>query len=474
MQLYNTMTRRKDTVRTSTEQDPLQYYSCGPTVYDHPHIGNWMAFIRYDILYRTLVASGHHVQWFMNLTDVGHLVSDADEGEDKLEKGAKREGKTAWEIADFYIDSFVSGLTELNISIPENQLPRATSAIKEQIELIQILEKRGHTYTIEDGVYFDTATLPDYGKLARLDTAELKEGARVAINAQKRNKTDFALWKFSPTQSKRDMEWDSPWGVGFPGWHIECSALAMKYLSESIDIHAGGIDHIPVHHTNEIAQSEAATGKTFAAIWFHSNFLTVNGVKLSKSLQNSFTLSDIKKKGYSPLDFRMLALQSHYRTQADFTWESLEAAVERRRTLQAFADLRFQEMGRYIEPVELESILEQVTIALEDDLNTPQALAALSKTDALLVAPDVEASVSDASTLTMFIEKIEQLFGLGLMQSKDITTAQKKLLEKRADARTQKKWEQSDSIRDSLASEGIAVLDTARGQRWERLPTTQG
>src|SRR5882762_2990968 len=286
MKLYNTP--KKQTEEIQPQHAPgVSLYTCGPTVYDYPHIGNWFTFIRYDIFVRTLQQAGFNPQWVMNITDVGHLVSDADEGEDKIEKGARRENKSAWDIANFYTDYFVNGLKRLNITAPA-QLPRATDHIQEQIELIQKLEEKGYTYTISDGVYYDTLKFPDYAAFAQLDLSEQEAGKRVQSNPEKRHPSDFALWRFSPKDHKRDMEWDSPWGKGFPGWHIECSAMSMRYLGETIDIHGGGIDHIPVHHTNEIAQSEAATGKKFVNYWVHHNFLLVDNHKMSKSLQNFY------------------------------------------------------------------------------------------------------------------------------------------------------------------------------------------
>ncbi len=467
MKLYNTLSKQKEALQP-LENNRVLFYSCGPTVYDYLHIGNWIAFIRWDILYRTLTARGLDVRWIMNITDVGHLVSDDDEGEDKLEKGAKREGKSAWDIAAFYTEDFLDGLNKLHISIPRDNLPKATDAITEQIELVKTLERKGHTYTIDDGVYFDTSTCKDYGKLGQIDADSLQAGARVAFNDQKRHVTDFALWKFSPKDRQRDMEWDSPWGVGFPGWHLECSALAMKHLAETIDIHAGGIDHIPIHHTNEIAQSESATGKTFANIWLHSNFLTADGTKLSKSLNNSFTLHDIQEKGFHPYDFRLFALQSHYRTQADFTWKGLRAARSRRKSLQAIADLRFQSIARFINSVELESISHNINRHLEDDLNTPKVMAELSKLDGL-VDNVAESHASEADAFTVFIETIDDRLGLGLLESADITEAQKKRIDERSQARRAHDWATSDSIRDELAEQAIGIKDTAAGQIWYRL-----
>lgn len=317
MRLYNTLTRTIDELKP-INAPIVTVYTCGPTVYDYPQIGNWFTYVRWDTLIRTLKASGLQPNWVLNVTDVGHLVSDADEGEDKLEKGARREGKTAWDIAKFYTNDFVAGMHALNMLIPD-QMPRATDHIAEQIDLIKKLEDKGFTYTTSDGIYYDTAKFPRYADFAKLDLDEQQAGARVKVNPEKRNSTDFALWKFSPKDHKRDMEWDSPWGKGFPGWHLECSAMSMKYLGETIDIHTGGIDHVPIHHTNEVAQSEAITGKPLANIWLHGNHIMVNGEKISKSLGNSIRLQDIQAKGFSPIVLRLHVLESHYRSQSKFS-----------------------------------------------------------------------------------------------------------------------------------------------------------
>ncbi|MGD8373999.1 MAG: cysteine--tRNA ligase [Candidatus Woesebacteria bacterium] len=455
------MTRQIEKLRP-IKKNEVTLYTCGPTVYSQLQVGNWATNIRWDILVRTLRELGYKVDWVMNITDVGHLTSDSDEGEDKLEKGAKREGKTAWQIADFYTEEFLKGMKALNITDP-TYLPRATQVIKEQIELLQILDEKGFTYKIDDGVYFDTSKLSDYGKLARLDADELRAGARVEFNPQKRNATDFALWKFSPKNTKRDMEWESPWGIGFPGWHLECSAIAMKYLGKTIDIHAGGIDHIPVHHTNEIAQSETATGKTFANIWLHGNFITADGKKLSKSLGNSYNLYDIAQKGYNPLDLRMLFLQSHYRTQANFTWEALEAAKNWLQNMQEVADLRFQAIQADNNSIDLTELKQDILKSMQSDLNTPEALAILSKLNTGFVSKD------NLKDFKEFLQFIDRIFGLELTKSKDITDEQKLLIQTRQTARLNKDFALSDKIRDELEQQGIGLRDTPKGAFWYRL-----
>lgn len=468
MKLYNTASR---SIEEFKPQHPpkVSFYSCGPTVYDYPHIGNWYTFIRYDLIYRALKASGYNVDWVMNITDVGHLVSDADEGEDKLEKGAKREGSTAWDIAHKYTGYFIEGMEKLNIESP-SKLPKATDHISEQIELISRLEKKGHTYVIDDGVYFDTKTFKSYGKMASLDIDSQQEGARVEINKQKRNPSDFALWKFSPTGQQRDMEWDSPWGKGFPGWHLECSAMSMKYLGETIDIHAGGIDHIPVHHTNEIAQSEAATGKLFSNYWMHMNFILVDNKKMSKSAGTFITIDDIEKKGFDLMAFRLMVLQSHYRTEAHFSWQNLEAAQNRLRELQAWADLRHQGSSESM-PTELDSLFNEtkhnILSALADDLNTPEALSILGKLVSYMQnipIPSVEGKYTNG-----MLAFLDELFGLGLNGRPDISDEQKQILKKRGVARDNKDFETSDILRDQLNEQGIEVRDTPHGQVWSRI-----
>lgn len=468
MKLYNTLTRSVEEI-TPLNPPVATVYTCGPTVYDYLHIGNWFTYIREDLLIRTLKASGMEPKWVMNITDVGHLVSDADEGEDKLEKGARREGKTAWDIAQFYTDYFEKGLERLNILRPD-YLPRATDHIQEQIALIERLEAKGFTYKISDGIYFDTSKFPTYADFARLDLDEQEAGKRVEFNREKRGKGDFALWKFSPTDHKRDMEWDSPWGTGFPGWHIECSAMSMKYLGETLDIHAGGIDHIPVHHTNEIAQSEAATGKQFVRHWMHSNHITIEGEKISKSLGNGITLEDIEAKGYSLEVLRLHVLESHYRSQSKFSWASLEAAKNRLQDIYAWADLRWQTSADHM-PDELDQMFKamqgELLAAMQDDLNTPAALVALGKLMnymANIPIPGVEGKYTDG-TLAL----IENMLGLKVANRPDITGKQKAAIKAREEARASKDWTASDKIRDDLLTQGIGLRDKPYGAQWYRL-----
>ena len=471
MKIYNTLTRQVDELQP-LNPPVVTIYTCGPTVYDYAHIGHWFTYVRWDTLIRTLKAAGFKPKWVMNITDVGHLVSDADEGEDKLEKGARREGKTAWEVAKFYTDDFLDGMRALNILTPD-EMPRATEHIAEQIELIKKLEEKGYTYTTSDGVYYDTSKFEGYAAFARLDLDDLQEGARVAINPEKRNPTDFALWKFSPKDRQRDMEWDSPWGKGFPGWHIECSAMSMKYLGETLDIHTGGIDHVPVHHTNEIAQSEAATGKRFALMWMHSNHVLINDQKISKSLGNGIRITDIVEKGYDPMVLRLHILESHYRSQSKFSWESLESAKNRLQNIRAFADLRFNtvayEEGSDLVPVQglkLDHAWGEIMEALTNDLNTPIALERLS---GLIDQANIYGIDNNAKQkFEDFLSKLDMVLGLRLLESSDITDEQKQLIAEREEARKIKDWAKSDELRDVLAKQGIAVRDTPHGPIWSR------
>jgi cysteinyl-tRNA synthetase len=477
MKLYNTLTSKVEEIKPLAPPI-VTVYTCGPTVYDYPHIGNWFTFIRYDLLVRTLRAAGYQPKWVMNITDVGHLVSDADEGEDKLEKGARREGKTAWDVAKFYTDYFAKSMKRLNFTKPDF-MPKATEHIPEQIELVQKLEYEGFTYIIDDGVYYDTSRFPRYGDFAKLDLDDLQAGARIELNPQKHNPTDFALWKFSPHDHKRDMEWDSPWGKGFPGWHLECSAMSMKYLGETLDIHSGGIDHIPVHHTNEIAQSEAATGKPFANYWMHTNHVMVEGKKISKSLGNSITLEDIEAKGFSLEAFRLHVLESHYRSQSKFSWQSLEAAQNRLKDLCALSALRHQPIASSTrqKPWDFKAKIEQVKTYMENDLHTPEVLGID------LFGASAENSTSSNATkngsklssgipedqlaaFTDYIKALDIYLGLDLMSVADISDSHKHLIKVREQARQKQDWNTSDELRNQLEGEGIGLRDTLHGTIW--------
>lgn len=464
MKLYNTMTRQLEEV--PDKNGAISLYTCGPTVYDEPHIGNWRTFVTYDLLKRSLLYFGFEVNHVLNITDVGHLVSDGDEGQDKMVKTAQKERKTAWAIAEHYSQRFIAGMDELNILKP-SQLPKATEHIDEQIELVKTLESKGFTYQIDDGVYFDTSKLNDYGKLAKLKLDELKAGARVEVNPQKKNPSDFALWKFSPAGEKRDMEWDSPWGKGFPGWHLECSAMAMKYLGPTIDIHAGGVDHIPVHHTNEIAQSESVTGQPFAKLWVHTEFMKVNDAKIAKSSGNGITLDDVKDHGFQPLDLRMLFLQSHYKTESNFSWDNLLSAANRRKGLRNLAALRWQ-ARKYDSEDEMEILTRtqrEIEDALKDDLNTPRALSALAAAEDAL---DGSLSQNSLTAFDKLLDLLDNTLGLKLKDSTpDIDAESKDIIKKRQQARENKDFALGDELRNKLKDKGIELDDKPDGSsRW--------
>jgi len=458
LQLFNSKTRKKELFTPLNPDSVVSLYTCGPTVYDYAHIGNLRTFLFEDVLRRTLEWEGYAVRQVMNITDVGHLTDDADSGEDKMEKGARREKRTVWDIAKQYTDAFIADTVALNI-LPPTERPRATDYIPQQIEMIAVLEKKGFTYTTSDGVYFDTSRFPAYGKMARLDVAGLEEGARVEKNAEKRNATDFALWKFSPTGegvAQRAMEWESPWGVGFPGWHIECSAMAKALLGETIDIHCGGVDHMPVHHTNEIAQSEAANGVEFVHTWMHGEFLLINEGRMGKSEGNFITLSTLREKGFDPLAYRLFVLGAHYRSKLNFTWDTLKKS-------QTAVDKLIYTASQWDAPTEEHShLIEKFETALEDDLNMPQAMAVVWE----LVKSDLS-SGEKAATLYAF----DLVLGLdiekraGSLRTK-IATAGKELndlLERRATARAAKDYATSDSIRNQIATMGFVVEDTPEG-----------
>jgi cysteinyl-tRNA synthetase len=453
LKLYNTLGRKKQVFKPINPPN-VGMYNCGPTAYWFAHIGNFRTYLFSDILMRTLIYEGFKVKQVMNVTDVGHLTSDADEGEDKVEKAAAKEGKTASEITNFYWKAFRDDMKKLNILEPSIWC-KATEHIKEQIELVKKLEKKGFIYKTSDGIYFNTSKLKDYGKLARLDKENLIGGKRIDLG-EKKNKTDFALWKFSEQPGKRQQEWDSPWSLGFPGWHIECSAMSMKYLGEHFDIHTGGIDHIPIHHTNEIAQSEAATGKKFVNYWLHGAFLTLKGEKVSKSKGGLYTISELEELGYKPLDYRFMCLLTHYRSSLDFSVENLDAAKKGLEGLKNKINLINKEQkdgrdaGKYI---------DKFTKAVEDDLNMPKAiqvLQALLKDDKVAGKLKIEA-----------IEKMDSVFGLDLLKHEKISVPEnvRRLAEERWQAKKVRDFKRADELREKVRGLGFVINDTGEG--WE-------
>lgn len=483
MKLHNTLTRKVEEFKPA-QGKTVKLYTCGPTVYDYYHIGNLRNAVFNDTLRRTLEAGGYKVSHVMNITDVGHLVSDADEGEDKLEKGAKREGKTVWDVAEHYTQAFKNDMAAMNVLPPnayhskkyDDNYARATEFILQQIEMVKLLLDKGFAYQTKQAIYFDVTKLKDYGELSGQKLADKEIGARsdVVTDTDKHHPHDFALWFFAAGHfASHTMQWDSPWGNGFPGWHLECSAIIHATLGDPIDIHTGGVDHIGTHHPNEMAQTEGAYGHVLSKFWVHNEFVLVDGAKMAKSKGNSYTLKDVTDKGFDPLALRLLYLQAHYRTELNFSWENLEAAQNRLKSLQAMADLRFQTVPGFneAEPDEafiklLETLARDSFIAFQDNLNTPVALANLSKLEAVTVNGLYEGSK------LLFIDFVQDFidrpFGLQLLNSVDITSKQKELLNARQKARDDKDFAKSDELREQLKEQGIGVRDTEHGQIWYR------
>ncbi|MBU2592123.1 MAG: cysteine--tRNA ligase [Patescibacteria group bacterium] len=467
LKIYNSLTKKEEIFKP-IKPGRAGLYTCGPTVYSYVQIGNWRTYILSDLIFRTLEYLGYKVDYVINITDVGHLTGDnsgdADTGEDRLEKAAKKERKTAWQIAEFYTNDFLEGFDKLNLKRPK-VFSKATDHIQDQIDLISKIEKRGFTYKTSDGIYFDTVAFEKagnvYGQMSSLD--QIKEGARVERNLEKRNPRDFALWKFSPKDKKRDMEWDSPWGVGFPGWHIECSAMSMKYLGDQFDIHTGGEDLLSTHHPNEIAQSEAATGKKpFVKFWVHGAFLLVDGGRMGKSLGNAYNLHDLEEKGYSPLDLRYFYLTGHYHKQLNFTWETLKSAKESRLKLLSLVSELESGEGRGKIAGRTSAWRESFTQTLEDNLNLPQALAIVWET-----ARNKDFSGEEKLELLFDFDRI---LGLGLetfgrIQNKEVPVPIKKLAEKRDRLRKSGDWHQADIIRKEIESRGFRIEDCSDGSR---------
>lgn len=474
LKLYNTLTKQVETFKPLTS-GKVGMYHCGPTVYDYPHIGNLRSYVFADTLRRTCEFLGYKVDQVINITDVGHLVSDADTGEDKMEKSATKTGKSAQELAEYFTQVFFDNLKDLNINTTGTHFPRATGFIDDQIVLIQKLENEGHTYTTSDGVYFDVSTFKDYGKLGNIDLKGLDVGHRIGENTEKKTPYDFALWKFSPTDgAKRQQEWPSPWGVGFPGWHIECSAMSQHILGETFDIHTGGIDHIPVHHNNEIAQSECLTHKPLANIWMHGAFLNWKDKKMSKSDGSFVRLQDLTEKGISPLAFRYFLLQSKYRQEIVFDMESLQAAQTAYtrllgRVKKVWQNSRTSDTLSAKAPEELvigsnerlETLTNTITQYIVDDLNTPKVLAYVwdmikegSGSDFLL-KKDFE----------NFIISVDSLLGLKLIHAckaeevQEIPEDIQKLFDARTSAKQEKNWTEADRLREEIKGLGFEVKD---------------
>ncbi len=444
MRLYNTLSRKVENFNPFNPTE-VKIYTCGPTVYSQPHVGNLASYVYWDLLVRTLLAEGYGVKRILNLTDVGHLTSDADDGEDKMEKGARLSGKSVWAVAEYYIDAFQKDFRALNLTEPA-VWARATDYIHEDEEIVKILTQKGYTYETKDGIYYDTSKFKKYPDFANLDLDNLKAGARVEYSEEKKHPSDFAVWKFIQPGEKHAMRWKFLDRDGYPGWHLECSTIIHAELGETIDIHTGGIDHIPVHHTNEIAQSEAAFDKQLAKYWLHCNFLTVDKQKISKSLGNIWTIDDLGAKGYSAMDFKTWVLQGHYQSERDFNMENLAAArVRRTNWRNRIAECR----QGFTSTCDCAPILA----ALGDNLNSPKAFA--------LIEESGNANLE-------FWQKVDQVFGLDLMDdSPDIDPESLHLVELRNDAKLKRDFAEADRLRDELATRGFTVKDTANGPVWQ-------
>ena len=451
LKLYNTLSREKEVFK-SIDEKRVRMYSCGPTVYYYAHIGNLRAYLFMDNLRRVLKYNGYKLTHAMNITDVGHLESDADEGEDKMAKAARRENKDPFEIAKFYTEKFMIDLDKLNIDRPEI-ICKATEHIKEMEEYVKKIMENGYAYETKDTIYFDTSKLDKYGVLSRINIDEQKAGARVEFDSEKKNVTDFALWIKAP--ENHIMKWDSFWGKCYPGWHIECSAMGRKYLGEHFDIHTGGIDHIPIHHENEIAQSKGYCGQIPANWWMHCEFLLINGGKMSKSLMNVYTLVDLEEKGFSAMDYRMFSFTSHYRNKLNFTWDSLEAAKV------ALFRLKegYKKQAEGTEDVSddvIEEYENKFLEAINDDLNMPLAMS---------VVWDVVKNPIKSKKFAKLLLKFDEVLGLKLDEEDKIEVPEEiqKLVEERNEARKNKDWAKSDELRDLLKEKGYTVKDTANG-----------
>ncbi|HUP27533.1 MAG TPA: cysteine--tRNA ligase [Chloroflexia bacterium] len=484
--IYNTLSREKEKLSPLTP-GRIAMYCCGPTVYNYQHIGNMRTYIFEDVLRRVLKYDGYELTHVMNITDVGHLTSDADEGEDKMITAMRREGKTPWDIASFYTDIFFRDEAMLNIERPDI-VCKATEHIPEMIDLVQCLMDQGHAYLIKDGVYFDVATFPSYGKLSRQSLEENEAGARVEVNPEKHNPADFALWKHA--DPSHAMQWDSPWGRGYPGWHIECSAMSMKYLGESFDIHCGGIDHIPVHHENEIAQSEGCTGKQFVKYWLHGEFLLTNSQKMSKSAGAAgadrdmgegieplnkggggfFTLQKLVDEGYDPLAYRYFCFSAKYRAQLNYTDEGMQSSARALAGLYDFvyraAEMPPKDAG---DVTWQEPYREKFVAAINDDLNMPGALAAVHE-----LVTEANRREQPAAILPMLYDW-DRVLGLGFEQkaharlSESLEPDLQALIDQRQEARKARDFARADSLRAQLREAGIEIEDTAQGVRWKRV-----
>ena len=449
MKLYNTLTRKVEDFEP-IDKNRVKIYTCGPTVYSFAHIGNFTCYVYWDLLVRTLQLQGWPVDRVLNITDVGHLTSDADEGDDKMEKGAKREGKTVWEVAEKYMDDFLKNFRALNMVEPTG-ICRATDFIREDIALVDALDQKGYLYDTTDGLYFDTSKFEHYADFARLDLEHLKAGARVEFSAEKRNPSDFAVWKWIRDGEDHAMQWEYRGRMGYPGWHLECSTIIHEKLGETIDIHCGGIDHIPVHHTNEIAQTEAAYDVKMANFWLHNNFITIEGEKISKSLGNVYMFTDLAERGYSHMDYKMWVLQGHFQSERNFSFEDIAAAKQRLLNYRNFAALRWQK-----ESTDMSEVQTAILAHLGNNLNSAGALAELDVAMSKNV-PDED-----------FVKFLDDAFGLKIAETTpDISDELKQKIAERFAAKKAKDFATADKLRDEIMAEGIVLLDGADGSIWQ-------
>lgn len=460
LKLYNTLTRKKEEF-VPIKKGTVKMYSCGPTVYNYAHIGNMRAYIFMDTLRKVLKYNGYKVKHVMNITDVGHLVSDADEGEDKMAKTARIENRSVYEIAKEYTDAFMKDIKALNIDTPEH-IAKATEHIREMEIYVNDIVKNGYAYETSKGVYFDTSKLPNYGKmLSNNNIDDLKAGARVEVDTEKRNPQDFALWIKAPKE--HIMKWNSKWGLCYPGWHIECSAMSRKYLGDKFDIHTGGVDHIPIHHENEIAQSIGATGHNLANYWMHVEFLLIDGGKMSKSLGNVYTLNDLKAKGIDALSYRYFTYSSHYRNKLNFTWDAIKSAKNSLNKLRDMIALH-KDVNKKIDKNIISKYEEQFLDAINDDMNMPVAVSVVWE-----IAKEKEKS----NDFYELIKKFDSVLSLDLDKNDkgDINIPEdiKLILNERKDARKNKNFAKSDELRDKLKELGYIVKDTKDGQIIEKV-----
>ncbi len=462
IKLYNTLTHKKEDF-IPIKDDNISIYSCGPTVYSYAHIGNFRSYIFMDNLRRMFKYNGYKLNHVMNITDVGHLTSDADTGEDKMEKAARKEGKDPYEIAEFYTKAFMDDMEALNIDKP-GIITKATDNIPEMIQMVKEILENGYAYETSKGIYFDVSKLDKYPVLSNNDLSGEEHGARIDVDPEKKNPYDFAIWIKAPENHL--MKWDSPWGKSYPGWHIECSAMGRKYLGENFDIHTGGVDHIPIHHENEIAQCKGAFGHNPAKMWMHCEFLLVDGGKMSKSLGNIYTIKELQEKGTEPLAYKLFCYSSHYRNKLNFTFEGVKSAqtsLNRLRegylkNLEADGDISDDKIAQY------ENRFHE---AINDDLNMPLAMG---------VVWEVIRNEVKSKQFATLLEKFDEVLGLDLKNSKkyfdkeiEIPKEIKELIKQRSKAKEEKNWEQADKIRDEIKEKGYNILDTKNGVKVEKI-----